>query len=954
MRNFAIHFEHPWLLLLLIPAFALTLILYLMINKRFRRTRNRVISVVLHSIVMVLCIFVLAGITFQYDVTNLENEIILLVDVSETETQSAQRRDEFVQNVITESSYDGYKVGIVTFGFDQKYAVPLTHQTDSIYDAYLRAELPDTSATDIASALRYISEQQLFQNPETAKIVLISDGKETDEDATSVIGAIAKQGITVDTVYISSEFKEDTVQVMGLQYPDYHVNLNEPFTLTVQLQCRLSSPSTTVQVYDNGTSAAGMAQTVDLGVGEQTVSFQMSFTTLGLHEITVKISNDADGFVSNNDFSSYYYLEVFNRILIIEHQDESANLKAMLEANEAYADTVDVLNLSSYESLPETAEALRGYDQIILNNISNADLRDLPVPESIGEENGKDWFVKNLYSYVYEYGGGLFTVGGKDGDGATAKAHAYNHEDLYNTLFQDMLPVRAIDYTPPVAVMIILDISGSMGSGEEGTPLYYAKEGAFACLDVLTERDYVGIMTLDTNYGVIMNLTPATERDRIREAIRNIGTGSSTVYSDAIKSAGERLRQQENVDKRHIVIVSDGYPGEEPDDYIPIARDLHDRSGITLSFVGVGVSEGDDEYKNMSDLVEAGGGEMHVAPNNDYRTIMDEMRADLNAPQIKEVSYEPFSPLVMDTLSPLFSGVEYGDPSGTGNRRQMNVELNGFFGTKARESAEVLLAGDYGVPIYAQWKYGKGMVGSFLCDLEGGTGSWSQAFMQDASGRQFLYNVVANLMPTENLRPGEIRLELSEENYINRLSVFTTLEEGQRIVGRIIETSNAEESTQSYSLNEAPETPDAQVYVTDFLSGENRYSRCNFVVKKSGVYKIVIEKYTGDALQASVTIYKSFAYSDEYDSFIEAEPEEGQNMLAQLADSGNGTVVEEDNYWSIFESFVTSLHRSYDPRLAFLIIAMVLFLGDIAVRKFKFKWIHELVREHRAKKAETR
>ena len=354
----------------------------------------------------------------------------------------------------------------------------------------------------------------------------------------------------------------------------------------------------------------------------------------------------------------------------------------------------------------------------------------------------------------------------------------------------------------------------------------------------------------------------------------------------------------------------------------------------------------------MLDLVKAGGGDetnMHDARGRD---IMEEMKADLNAPEIKEVTYEDFNPLVVDTLSPLFNGVEFGTDSE--NRRQMDVTLGGFFGVKKRESAEMLLAGDYGVPIYAQWKYGKGMVGSFLCDLEGSEASWSKAFMEDKDGRQFLYNVIANLMPTENLRPGEIRLELDEENYINKLSIFTTVGEGQRIVGRIVETSGAEESSQTYSLNDAPETPDAQVYITDFLSEQNRYSRCNFVVKKSGIYKIVIEKYTGDTLQASMEIYKAFSYSEEYDSFIEEETDEGQNMLARLADSGNGTVVDQDEYWNVFESFVTSLHRSYDPRLAFIIIAMILFLGDIAVRKFKFKWIHELVREHRAKKAESK
>ena len=33
-----------------------------------------------------------------------------------------------------------------------------------------------------------------------------------------------------------------------------------------------------------------------------------------------------------------------------------------------------------------------------------------------------------------------------------------------------------------------------------------------------------------------------------------------------------------------------------------------------------------------------------------------------------------------------------------------------------------------------------------------------------------------------------------------------------------------------------------------------------------------------------------------------------------------------------------------------MILAIVFFLADIAVRKFKFKWPHELIREYKEKK----
>ena len=132
MLGFSIDFSNPWWLLLLIPAFAFTLIPYFRLSKRYRRTRNRITSIVLHLLVMTLTISLMAGITFKYIEPNKENEIILLVDVSDTEEQSQKERDEFVETVLKKGKYNNYNIGVVTFGFDQKYAVPLTDDIERV------------------------------------------------------------------------------------------------------------------------------------------------------------------------------------------------------------------------------------------------------------------------------------------------------------------------------------------------------------------------------------------------------------------------------------------------------------------------------------------------------------------------------------------------------------------------------------------------------------------------------------------------------------------------------------------------------------------------------------------------------------------------------------------------------------------------------------------------------
>ena len=52
----------------------------------------------------------------------------------------------------------------------------------------------------------------------------------------------------------------------------------------------------------------------------------------------------------------------------------------------------------------------------------------------------------------------------------------------------------------------------------------------------------------------------------------------------------------------------------------------------------------------------------------------------------------------------------------------------------------------------------------------------------------------------------------------------------------------------------------------------------------------------------------------------------------------------------IFATFEKLLRKTTNPALPFLIVIMVCILLDIAVRKFKFKWLHEIIRDKKAMK----
>ncbi len=324
----------------------------------------------------------------------------------------------------------------------------------------------------------------------------------------------------------------------------------------------------------------------------------------------------------------------------------------------------------------------------------------------------------------------------------------------------------------------------------------------------------------------------------------------------------------------------------------------------------------------MKQLVEAAGGtdaNYHNFGLNEVDRVPTEMRQDLEVPEIKAVNYETFRPTISSINSVVHNIAERDLPT-----------LDGFYGSRAKNGAEVVLTGGY-VPIYAQWKFGAGMVGSFMCDL---SGTWSADFVSSATGEMLLDNIVTALFPVANIRPNDITLSLKEENYYNHLSIFTDVGEGETV-------------TVTVSGTAADGTPVAQ---TLNPAEEDGFSRLRFVVKTPGVYEILAEKRDAEGnLLARAKTYKSFSYSKEYDVFTDAD---GAELMKKLSESGEGAVLSTPD--EVLRNVVKYLHRVIDPRIVFLILALCAFLADIAVRKFKFKWIHEIVRDRKRKKSMNR
>lgn len=902
MENFRITFENPKLLLLLIPAVILTLLPYFLMPKKYRKTRNRITSIVLHMVVMVLAILVLAQVRFQYEKPDEKCEMILLVDLSYSNEKALQDKNKFVESVIDGCSRENIKLGVVTFGADTVEAVAITDKFDRIYQTYLNAELPDDSATNVAKALEFAAEK--FKTPQTAKIVLLTDGIETDNKAALVIKEIVSQGVRLDVVQFPNQRGEE-VQLIDSTLPEYNVAVGDTFKLSVKAQSSFYGPVRIV-LYDNGTPVATKDAVLESEFTD--VEFEHKYDLPGMHELAFAVESERDTVSKNNRYTTYMYLEIFDKILLIEREGgESDELRKILE-NSDY--NVTVLRAQDEASFPKSLNDLREYDQVILCNIANADL--------------PDGFDRILYSYVRDIGGGLFTVGGTRVEDGQEVPNAYNKKDMIGTLYQDMLPVQAIDYTPPVGVIIIVDRSGSMSTTDSVTgknKLELAKDGARSLAEfALTERDWCGVMSLETTYSEELQLTPRPNIAAIRAAIDSIEMGGGTNYAPALDYAGRALMALSAVERRHIIIVSDGQPGDKYEDYAAVIDRLYKDCGITVSIVSIG--DAGTKTQELQDAAALGNGRFHVI--TDFSTAPTVIREDINVPEIKQYTPEPFIPQIHDRTAAVNGLVQEEMP-----------ELGGFFGTKLKNGADMPLSATY-APAYAQWKFGKGSVGSFMSDLNG---TWSASFLASNTGVRFINNVVQGLFPTVNIRTSDLDIQFKYDNYTTTAGIFTKLATNER--GEVIERIEL--------LVKGPTPADGSAPKEQRLvpSGDS-LTRIPFETREPGVYTVTAYKYDANGqIISEWTEYCAFSYSKEYDCFVDQNV--ATETLAALAQDGKGHVVSSSNPAALFENFVQALHFIRDPRIVLVILAIALFLADVAVRKFKFKWLHEIIRDRKNK-----
>lgn len=866
INTISIQFEHPWLLLLLIPVILLTLLPFFRLKRQYRRGRSRITSLVLRITALVIGVFVLAGMSIETKTIAKRDDIIILVDRSDSTRSTMDRINEQVELIIDESNGE-YDIGIITFANGNVYNVELSNNVNTSYDEYINHDdKPDASATDIASALIYA--ESYISDPNKGRIILLTDGIETDDSALITVREIAESGLRIDTIYFSPIRHYHEIQVNSVTIPE-RVTVGESIELYVDAQSTVAG-SGILSVYDN--SNLIYEESIEMNGYEESFAIDCVFNTGGLHELYFEIESEFDTVIENNSYYSYVDIESSSNILIVDGTgDESLFLEDLLNSN----NTVTVVDVNN---LPESINALQSYDEVILMNVQNSQL-----PNS---------FVQILDVYVEQLGGGLLTIGGNQ---------AYVEDDMTGSAFEEMLPIVSSTSTRPIAVMFVIDSSGSMKdyiADSNKSRFKIAIDGAIASVNALSDRDYFGLVSFNIVSNVSIHLTPASRREAIIEDIKDLEAGGGTEYKDGLELAASALKTMSDVYVKHIIFITDGEPSDERAGYINVVEGLSEFN-ITLS--GIAVYRSDfDQAEIVEELANIGEGQYYfILDATNLPLIMVEESKTIGVQHIYD---ELFTPDIMNYTS-VVTGID-GLPA-----------LGGYYGTLLKEEATMVLSSDVKLPIYAEWDYGSGKVGSFTSDLNG---EWSASYFYDTEGKALLVNIVSSLLPDKMIEKETIRTEFFSNNYSSTVKITSLMEDNEL-------------------LNAEVTNPDGTTVAVELTNISGGVFTGEFETTTEGIYTIAINNDNSTVAYN----YTSFSYSEEYNVFFDAN--DGFQFVDELSVLGNGKMLFKTE--GIFTEEALEIINSYNPKILLLSLIISCFILDIFARKFKFKWPHEIIRQ---------
>lgn len=608
--------------------------------------------------------------------------VIAAVDLSESIDATGQEWSLRFVNQIASALAPGDELGVVTFADDARVARPPSAPGDL-------PELTFPTSRTASDLQRGIETALALLPPGRAhRIVLLSDGNETRGSARSELARLrnAKAAVFAAAPPRSSvvDVSVDKVTVPSL------VADGSVFPVRVVVRNTAAARKAILTMTLDGQILGREA--LELGQGLSAVEIPYRWTGPGSHRLRVALAAEGDE-VHGNDYRETTLMVAGSpRVLLLTARPHSP-IAAALAAKDFTVDTQTPAQLSA------SPDELLSYNCIIAENVVAGDLTPAAMTA--------------LQRYVRDFGAGFVLAGGR---------LTYGDAGFKKTPLEAMLPVTLEPRRPPpkerepIALMLLIDRSNSMGysSTPQGSTvptrdpatskLHYAKSAALALVRQLKDQDYVGLIVFDSlAYEVSPLLHLSENRARLEETIPLLVENGGTDFYDGLESAIRQL-QQLNVATKHVILLTDGDTNRNAADHYPLIDQL-EKAHISVTTIRIG-----DDVVNLTllnDISSRTGGRFYHIANVEMLPqllLKDATAAMAQAPVESTTEIRP----QMASASQLLRGIKPEFPL-----------LNDYAYSRPRRGADVPLfvAGkEEREPLLAAWQYGLGRVAAFTAD----------------------------------------------------------------------------------------------------------------------------------------------------------------------------------------------------------------------------------------------
>jgi uncharacterized membrane protein len=634
----------------------------------FRRLRD-LSSLALRSLILILLVLSLAGLSIAQPTRKLA--VVFLVDASDSVgVESLATQQALIEEAIATKGIED-EWAVIVFGADSAIDQQLTNRTT--VQPILTTVNPED--TNIATALN--NALGMFPSDATPRIVLLSDGQETVNNARQVAERVAVSNIPIFTIPIDRAVVSDT-RITNIQVAS-RVSQEQPYDVTISIESQRPTPAQLL-VFLNGTLVQDTNLILQAGENNYVLSQRSSET--GFLNYTAQLVIPDDGLVQNNRLSAFSQVVGQPRVLLISN--DTTNSQALLTALQEAGLSVDS---TTSRNMPADTSTLASYRSVVIVNVPSTDFSREQLTQ--------------LQTYVRDLGGGLVFVGGEE---------SYGLGGYINTPMEEVLPVdmqiRDEERLPQLTIAYLVDSSGSMENSDDGvfTYLELAQQAIIQSIELLQPDDRAAVGTFSTNGEWLARFQNVDDNRALQSLVASLTPGGGTDILAGLRLV-ERDIQNEQSPLRHLILLTDG--GSSDSGLVEKAQELHDEFGVTLSVIAIG-STAPPFLRQMTEVAE---GNFYMVQDVSQ---LPNIFAQETVLATRSYLVEQDTPPQYSAVSPIMSGIS------------TPPNLLGYVATSPKETAQIILnAGlPYNDPLLAQWQYGLGRSVAFTSDVSRWASNW--------------------------------------------------------------------------------------------------------------------------------------------------------------------------------------------------------------------------------------